>query len=364
MAEEETEKDERTLDPTPRRKKEFRDQGKVALSRDLAGAIQLGATIVAFLFVGNGLLTGLAASVRWVFSHVGDGGGQRLDFGDAMAYAIDAILVPTIALSAIVIVATLAAYFSQTGLLVNLSLAAPKFSRISPLSQLAEIFSPRKAFIKIGLTTLKLGLSGLAITLTLAAAMPRITTLTLGTLESTITTLSDTLVDLLVVTLVLLAVVAVIDYIYQRRQLASQMRMTPTEMKKEMEEDEGRPEFKQRRRARHRELSMNRILREVPTADVILTNPTHFAVALRYRAGKDKAPVVVAKGADELAAVIRKIARQNAIPIIEHRSLARALYNAVKVGRAIPADFFQQVAEILARVYRGRRDAGRNGRRA
>ncbi len=361
---EETENDERTLDPTPRRKKEFRDQGKVALSRDLAGAIQLGATIAAFIFVGNALLTGLASSVTWVFSHVGDEGGRHLTFDAVMGHAIDAILVPTITLSAIVMVATLAAYFSQTGLMVNLSLASPKLSRFSPLSQLGEIFSPKKALVKIGLTTLKLGLSGLAITLTLASAMPRITALTLTNLETTTTTLSDTLVDLLVVTLVLLAVVAIIDYVYQRRQLASQMRMTPAEMKKEMEEEEGRPEIKQRRRARHRELSMNRILREVPTADVVLTNPTHFAVALRYRAGKDKAPVVVAKGADELAAVIRKIARQNAIPIIEHRSLTRALYKVVKIGRAIPADFFQQVAEILARVYRGRRDAGRSGRRA
>jgi flagellar biosynthetic protein FlhB len=356
---EDADDDERTLDPTPKRKKEFREQGKVALSRDLASAIELGAIVGGFLLIGNALLSGLAGSLQWVFAHIGDGNGQRLTFGDVMAHTLDAVLGPTIALSAVIVVTTLAAYFAQTGLLVNLSLAAPKLSRLDPFGRLKELFSPKKALVKIGLTTLKLGLSGLAVTLTLSAAMPRITALSLGSLATTTTTLTDTLVDLLVVTLLLLAVVAAVDFFYQRRLLASQMKMTPAEMKKELEEEEGRPEIKHRRRQRHRELSMNRILREVPTADVILTNPTHYAVALRYRAGKDKAPVVVAKGADELAAVIRKIAREHAVPIIEHRSLARALYKAVKVGRAIPADFFQQVAEVLARVYRVRRDVPR-----
>jgi flagellar biosynthetic protein FlhB len=353
---EEPDKDEKTLDPTPRRQKEFRDQGKVAVSRDLAGAIELAAVIAALFLVGNALLGGVSGLVAWTFNHAGDGGGQALSPGDVLATTLSALLFPTLALSGIVIVTTLAAYFVQTGFLFNFGNAAPKGSRLAPFKRLAEIFSPKTGTVKVLLTLAKLGLSGLAVTLTLASAMPALTALSLSSLATTTTTIADVLVQLLVVTVALLAVVAAVDYIVQRRRIAAEMRMTPQEVKKEMENEEGRPEIKMKRKQRHRELSLNRILKEVPTADVILTNPTHLAVALRYRAGEDRAPVVVAKGADELAALIRRLARQHNVPIIEHRGLARALYASVKVGRPIGGDHFMAVAEVLARVYRARKE--------
>ena len=130
--------------------------------------------------------------------------------------------------------------------------------------------------------------------------------------------------------------------------------MTRDELKRERIEEEGQPEIKGRRKAMHREISMNRIIQEVPTADVIVTNPTHFAIALRYNPGQDRAPVVVAKGADAMAAHIRKIAREHSVPIIEHRPLARTMWRKVKVGRAVPGFLFQSVAEVLARVYRNK----------
>lgn len=355
---EEADQDEKTLDPTPKRKKEFRDQGKVAVSRDLAGAIELAAVIAALFLLGNTMLGGLMGLVAWTFNHAGDNGGQALSAGDVLATALSGLLFPTLALSGLVIVTTLVAYFVQTGFLVNLSNAAPKGSRLAPLKRLADIFSPKQGTVKVLLTVAKLGLSALAVSLTLAAAMPELTALALSSVATTTSTIADVLVQLLVVTVALLAGVASVDYIVQRRRIAAEMRMTPQEVKKEMESDEGRPEIKMRRRQRHRELSMNRILKEVPTADVILTNPTHVAVALRYRAGEDRAPVVVAKGADELAGVIRKLARQHHVPIIEHRGLARALYTAVKVGKPIGSDHFMAVAEVLARVYRARKDRG------
>ena len=128
--------------------------------------------------------------------------------------------------------------------------------------------------------------------------------------------------------------------------------MTRDEAKRDMEEQEGKPIFKQRRRQMHRELTMNRIIEAVPVADVIVTNPTHYAVALRYRPGIDKAPMVTAKGADPLALHIRNIARSSGVPIIESRLVARLLWRRVKVGRPVPGSLFQSVAEILARVYR------------
>ncbi len=351
-------RDERRFDPTPKRRREFRNKGRVALSRDVAGAVQLCAIIVAFLLIGDAFIGGIAATLVWVIEHAGDGGGLALDFGEVLAAHVQALIGPTLVLSAILIVATLIAYFAQTGLLFSGAALMPKLERLDPFKRLKELFSPKNFFVKSGLTLAKLGLAGFAIVLVLATQLPAITALGLSTLDGAHTTLGAVLESLLLTTVALLALVAAVDYLWQRHKLMAEMKMTREELKKETEEEEGKPEIKQRRRQRHRELSLNRIVQEVPRADVILTNPTHVAVALRYDAQRHRAPVVVAKGAEDLAALIRKIARDNGVPIIEQRSLARALYNTVKVGRPIPQSFFQAVAQVLARVYRARAETG------
>ena len=128
--------------------------------------------------------------------------------------------------------------------------------------------------------------------------------------------------------------------------------LTRDEVKRENREDEGSPELKGFRKRRAREISLNQVIREVPKADVIVTNPTHFAVALRYQQGKDVAPRVVSKGVESMALNIRRIARQNGVPIVENRRLARTLHRKVRVGHLVPPDFFEAVAEVLAHVYR------------
>ena len=355
---EDAEKDERRFDPTEKRKRQFREEGKVAVSRDLAGAVQLAAIVTAFVVVGNGLVAAVTGSLTWVFSHVGDKGGQGLEVGEVVSTHLTALLPPTLILCGILLVATLVGYIAQTGLLFNFSQVAPNFGRLNPAKKLADLFSPKNFFVKSGLTIAKLGLATFAVTLVLAGAMPRIATLGMATLETTTHTLTSTLSDLLIITVSLLAVVAAVDFIWQKRKISSEMKMTKEEVKKESEEEEGKPEIKHKRRQKHRELSLNRIMKEVPTADVVLTNPTHYAVALRYQPGKDKAPVVVAKGADDLAAIIRKVAREHGVPILENRALARALFSTVKVGRPVPSNFFQAVAQVLAKVYKARRERG------
>ena len=134
--------------------------------------------------------------------------------------------------------------------------------------------------------------------------------------------------------------------------------MTYEEFKREQEEQEGKPFIKARRRAMHRDLSFNRMIETVPQADVIVTNPTHLSIAIRYTPGEDRAPMVTAKGADAMAMQIRAIARRHGIPIMENRPLARTIWTKVKVGKPVPGFLFQAVAEILAKVYRvGKRQA-------
>lgn len=350
-----TPKEERTFEPTAKRLREFREEGKVAVSKDLANAAQLIGVLFAFLIAGNAVFAGLAGALSWTLDHVGEEGGARLSFGDVVAAHLDAIMAPTLTLLGILLVSTLIAYFAQTRLMFSVKALGFKWSRLNPMSRLADLASPKKAAVRVGLALGKLGLTAFAVTLVLAEVVPKISALGLGTLEGAAAVAGSQLSKLLLVTLAVLGVLAVLDFVWQRKQMNEQLRMTREEVKKETEQEDGRPEMKQRRRQKHRELSMNRMMAEVPKASVVITNPTHYAVALRYEPGKDRAPIVVAKGVDEVAAHIRAIARRAGVPVMENRALARALWSTVKVGKAIPASAFQAVAQVLAQVYRARR---------
>jgi flagellar biosynthetic protein FlhB len=155
-------------------------------------------------------------------------------------------------------------------------------------------------------------------------------------------------------TVATIVALAAIDYALARRRIAAQMKMSPDEVKREHREQEGDPMVKGRRRQRMKELAKRRIAIAVAKADVVIVNPTHYAVALRYHERTDRAPIVVAKGIDELALKIREIARQHGVPVVSQPPLARALHKSVKEGRAIPANLFRAVAEVLAYVYRMR----------
>ena len=153
-----------------------------------------------------------------------------------------------------------------------------------------------------------------------------------------------------------LFILAVADYAYQRYEFEKSLKMSLSEIKQENKQSDGDPQIKARIRRTQREMSKRRMMQDVPKADVIITNPTHFAVALRYEAG-GAAPKVVAKGQDEMAARIREVAREHKVPLVENKPLARTLYSTVEIGREIPADLYEAVAQVLAFVYRtyGRR---------
>ena len=175
--------------------------------------------------------------------------------------------------------------------------------------------------------------------------------------------MEDLLVSMLFATTAVLTIGAVADYVWQKHQLMQQMMMTREEVKRDMEEQEGKPEVKGKRKQFHRDLSMNQIINAVPEADVVVTNPIHLAIVIRYQPGQDSAPIVTAKGSESVAAYIRSLAREHCVPIVENKPLARLMWRKVKVGNAIPTSLFEAVANILAKVFRARaeRDARRQG---
>jgi len=175
-----------------------------------------------------------------------------------------------------------------------------------------------------------------------AAALPLMAIVELG---------RDSYMKLMLVLLGFLAVLAVLDWVFQRQQHENELKMSKQEVKEEYKEIEGDPQIKARIRAQQYEMARRRMLADVPQADVVITNPTHLAVALKYEPGA-AAPRVLAKGADNVAAKIREVARENRVPVIENKPVARALYAEVEVGNLVPERLFQAVAEILAYVYR------------
>lgn len=169
--------------------------------------------------------------------------------------------------------------------------------------------------------------------------------------ESIVTTLSDIAIGIGYRAGLVLVFLAILDYMYQKYDYEKQMKMTKQEIKEEYKQTEGNPQIKSKIREKQRQISMRRMMQEVPKADVIITNPTHFAIAVKYDPHQAQAPKVLAKGQDLIAQQIKKIAMENDVPIVENKQLARTLYDVVDIGDTIPPDLYQAVAEVLAYVY-------------
>lgn len=343
---------ERTEAPTGRRRREARNRGQIARSTDLGSAVDLIGAFLALSIMGGGIVTGLAALTAHLLDSSQSGAGIRLA-------EIDTSLRSTASRTAMIagpflLVMFAIAYlaqFAQVGWLFTLQPIHPKLDRLDPMKGIGRLFS-RRNIIKSLVGILKLAILGV-IAWTVAsghtaelASLPRLAAM------AAIIVLGRMIVDLCIWMLAAMLILGIIDYVYQRIQHTKDLKMTKQEVKEEMRSMEGDLETKGRRLRMAREIAMQRLRQAVPTADVVVTNPTHFAVALKYDGDKMAAPMVVAKGADFLAFRIRELAAANDIPIVERPPLARALYHNIDVGRTIPAEHFEAVAEILAYVYR------------
>ena len=343
---------EKTEAATPRRRREARQDGNVARSPDLTAACVLLASMLLLDLFGGDLMGGLKRIVQATLSgELLSHPVQPTGLGAVPAFSSTmmsrALLPFMIGVAVVALLATL----MQVGLLLTAKPLQPKFSRISPAKGLGQLFGGRGA-VRLIMSLAKVAVIGTFAALVITMQMPQI--LKIGELDvRPICAVSWGLLYGLGVKLALvLILLALLDYAYQRWQREKDMRMTKEEVKEEMKRMDGDPLIKQRRSRVARQLAMQRIAQAVPKADVVVTNPTHFAVALRYDAATMSAPKVVAKGADYMALRIRQLALANQVPLVERKSLARALYQAVEVGQEVPPQFFSAVAEILAYVYR------------
>lgn len=342
----------KTFDPTPRRLKKSREDGEVAKSREVATAAIVLAGGIAFLATGQAVMASLVGGAQSAFSRSGEAAadmGASLDVLVTLVVEVGVALIP---FTLLVLGAAVLAHIAQAGILIAPKALLPKFSRINPFSRMKEVLGPAPALMRAGVALLKIIFVGLVVAAVASTEVSDVELAGSRGMDAMLLRLGSAVIRVLLSAGLALCVVALIDFSWQRYRHIKKLKMTREEIKQENKDEEGAPEIKGKRKHMYRELTLNRVLEEVPRADVVVTNPSHFAVALRYEAGQDGAPRVVAKGIDALALTIRRVARQNSVPIVENRLLARALWRKVKVGRPIPTKHFQAVAEVLAHVYR------------
>jgi len=338
---------DKTEQPTPRRREEAREEGQVARSMDLTAAISLLAGLVLLKFFGPAMLEHMLGMTRALGESSTTTSGTLLPWIRRVGLATITMTLPFLGL---LVVVTAAGVVSQSGLLLTWKKLALKPDRINPVSGMKRMFSGEAAN-RLAQGLLKMTVVGVIAYITIVGRID--TVLASGALHTAgIFGLSAKLLfDLALRMGIALLLLGLIDYLFQRWQLEKQLRMTKQEVRDELKKMEGDPLVKQRRRQMQARLAMQRIHSEVPRADVVVTNPTHFAVALKYDEATMTAPRLTAKGKDLLAQRIQQLAQQHGIPIVQRPPLARALYAGVEVGQEVPPEFYRAVAELLAYVY-------------
>ncbi len=343
---------ERTEQPTSRRRQETRGRGQVAKSQDFGSAIDMAGGFLLLLFLGAPLAGTLAGIVRHLLDARSSGHGLfAAEVGDYAAWAGGQAALAIIPFFLVLVLIAALSQFVQVGWLFTLYPLRPKFDRLNPIGGVKRLFS-RRSLVKTGVNAIKLAIAATVAVLIIRRHFAAAVALPLLELLPATMLILKILTTLAAWLLVLMFLLGVIDLVYQRWQQTQDMKMTKQEVKDEHRSMEGDMETKGRRLRMARSMLMQRMHQTVPTADVVVTNPTHFSVALKYDGKSMTAPRVVAKGADELAFRIRQIASAHGIPIVEKPPLARALYHGVDVGREVSPQFYEAVAEVLAYVYR------------
>jgi len=340
----------KTEEPTPRRREKAHEEGQVARSAEVTAATVLLTCVIAMSQWGGETSRDLREAMRRSLNGIASADLTPAQAGHALYEAGTVIVDATLPVILAMALAGLVSNIAQVGVGWYPQLLLPKASRISPGTGFQRVFS-RRGFVDLIKNVFKIGLVSWVAWQVVLSTQTQLPAIGLAGAEQILATGASELARMLVWVGSTLAVLAAIDYLWQRRQHQQSLRMTRQEIKDEMRQSEGDPKLRQRMKRAYRDLTGNRMLSDVATADVVVTNPTHFAVALRYRTDESGAPRVIAKGVDEVAERIKQLARANGVPIIERRSLARALYRSVKVGSDIPAGLYRAVAEVLAYIY-------------
>jgi len=340
---------EKTEEPTPEKRRKAKEEGNIAKSKD-AGAIAASASVLLVLAAsGPTAFLNFKSYVRTCYSMV-----ERTDAGVLEGIGrltLENLALVTIPLAGAAALGGILMGVTEVGIQLNWKLLEPKWSRFDPSQKLKKLFSPKQAATMTMLTLGRVGVIALVALMIIDSEFDQLAQLPRVPLESALMIIIGIVGRIAFWATLALAVMSAIDYgqaWYKREQ---ELKMSRQEVKDEMHQQEGDPKMKGRRMQRAREIARTGLVKEIKGADVVVANPTHVAVVLRYRP-EEGAPVVCAKGLDDVALLIKEIAKEHDVPVVESKQLARTLYAQVKAGKQIPLELFKAVAELLAYVYR------------
>lgn len=345
---------EKTEDATAKKLSDAREKGQVAMSNEFVVALMMCATVGSMLMLGRGVVDSagqlmvngseLASRFARVDLAPQDFSAVLIHAGRDVARALALLLLPIILMGFLV-------SYGQIGLQLTPKAVGFDPNKINPISGFKKIFGVR-GLMRTGLGLAKILCIGVVVALVTWFQLPEFSQAAGTNAQYTAAAIGRVVLRAVAAGVLVILVLSLIDLIYQRFQHAKDLRMSKKEVRDEAKNTEGDPQVKARIRQVQREMAMSRMMDDVPDADAVVMNPTHFAVALRYRDGEDAAPKVVAKGLDHMALRIRDLAKESGVAVIENPPLARALHRACEVGEAVPEELFEAVAKLLAYVYR------------
>lgn len=349
---------DKTEEATPKKLTDARKEGQVARSQELSTAVMLLAFFVAIKvfigFIGESFLGGFKDIYQSIDVYTTD------EFGPAMASAfvqdglIDVLWI-CLPVFAVAVVVAFVVTVAQVKWKVTAKPLKPKLSKFSPAKGIKRIFSKEKLF-ELVKDVVKIALIFYVAYSDLKDAADSVVILYELSLNQAVLFVGDFVIGLGIKLSAIYLIVGLVDFIYQKLKFKKDMKMSKQEVKDEYKQQEGDPQVKGRIKSKMREVSQRRMMQKLPEADVVITNPTHFACAIKYDKEVSEAPVLIAKGADYLAQKIKEAAKENGIPIVENKPLARMLYYNVDLDSEIPRELYQMTAEVLAYVYKLKND--------
>jgi flagellar biosynthesis protein FlhB len=351
----------RTEEPSETKLRKAREDGKVAKSQELIGAVGLLFPAIAIVLLGPYFAATMREMLIYYLSLAGKADITR-DSGPIVAAFFYYFARMTLPVAGVAVAGAIFSNILQVGFLFTVKPITPDFSKILPrfgqyfkrtLFSIQGLFNSGKSLIKIVLI-------GLMAFLTIQGEFDKLRRLYEGPFWPTVTFIFSLTMRLVIEVAVAMLALAVPDYLFQRRQYMESLKMSKQEVKEERKQQEGDPLVKGRLRERMRELLSRNMAANVPKADVVITNPTHYAIALEWDRERMAAPTVTAKGVDEMAQRIKRIAAESGVPLVENRPLARAIYSEVEIGDAIPEKYYQAIAAVLAHVYGAEGDGVRS----
>ena len=347
---------EKTEEPTGKKLDDARKKGQVAKSREISMAVEL----LAFFILLRVYVDTIGLRFENFFGTVYQQIPSTIKMVDgqvpksALHAVVSSMLVQTLTIMMPFLIAgvviSLICNILQVGFKVATEPLRPNFGKMNPLQGIQKLFSMQSLF-ELLKSVAKIVLISYVVYSYFKSEKSSIYLLYDMSLRQGIALMGNLTINMGIRVAAVYMIIALVDFIYQKRKFHTDMMMTKQEVKDEMKESEGDPQIKSKQRQRMREASQRRMMQELPKADVVITNPTHYAVAIQYDQEKYNAPIVLAKGADYLAKKIKEIAKENDVEIVENKPLARMLYANVEIGAVIPPELYKAVAEVLAFVY-------------